>query len=259
MVLYFSGTGNSKFAAQTIADRLYDEVVSLNTIVKENRSVDFHSDKPYIFVFPSYASRPPMLVVRHIEAHINFSGNQKAYFVMTAGGNIGGLSPLIFKRLCQKKDLIYQGLAGISMPRSHVAMYNVADAEEGKLQVQNAIPTMNEIANQIGSGKVLIPDKRMTSMALVRYLFGPTYLRLVCHTKGFWVTDKCIGCGKCAKNCTVNAISMVGKKPVWKDMTCLHCMSCISGCPKRAIEYKDKTQNRNRYYCNVKISKSANE
>ncbi|MDU1855461.1 MAG: flavodoxin, partial [Clostridium baratii] len=29
---------------------------------------------------------------------------------------------------------------------------------------------------------------------------------------------------------------------------CTHCMACICGCPVQAIEYKNKTKGRNRYY-----------
>jgi ferredoxin len=28
----------------------------------------------------------------------------------------------------------------------------------------------------------------------------------------------------------------------------MHCMACISACPVKAINYGNKTQNRNRYY-----------
>lgn len=34
MILVFSGTGNSKYVADALADRIDDEVVSLNDIIK---------------------------------------------------------------------------------------------------------------------------------------------------------------------------------------------------------------------------------
>ncbi|MBS5951111.1 MAG: EFR1 family ferrodoxin, partial [Clostridium sp.] len=54
-------------------------------------------------------------------------------------------------------------------------------------------------------------------------------------------------CGKCVKLCPLNNIELVKGKPKWGEK-CTHCMACISRCPKEAIEYKNKTKGRNRYY-----------
>jgi epoxyqueuosine reductase QueG len=40
-------------------------------------------------------------------------------------------------------------------------------------------------------------------------------------------------------------------KPSWQN-NCTHCMACISGCPTLAIEYKNKTQGKPRYYLECK-------
>ena len=36
-------------------------------------------------------------------------------------------------------------------------------------------------------------------------------------------------------------------KPQWGD-NCTRCTACINGCPQGAIEYKNKTQGKERYY-----------
>ena len=46
MILYFSGSGNSKFVAKYLAILLKEEVISLNKIIKENLSLDLVSNKP---------------------------------------------------------------------------------------------------------------------------------------------------------------------------------------------------------------------
>ena len=38
MILYFSGTGNSKYVAQRIADALGDELVNLNDRIKDSNT-----------------------------------------------------------------------------------------------------------------------------------------------------------------------------------------------------------------------------
>ena len=48
MILYFSGTGNSQWAARRLAEALDDEVVSINCIMKEGTSAPLRSRKPFV-------------------------------------------------------------------------------------------------------------------------------------------------------------------------------------------------------------------
>ena len=66
-------------------------------------------------------------------------------------------------------------------------------------------------------------------------------------TKKYHVTDKCTGCGLCAKNCPDHAIQMVDGRPVWTKKKCAKCTACINRCPVGAIEYGKGTEGRARY------------
>ena len=48
MILYFTGTGNSKFVADYLAEKLNDETLSLNNIIKAGGSLVCESEKPYV-------------------------------------------------------------------------------------------------------------------------------------------------------------------------------------------------------------------
>jgi NADH:ubiquinone oxidoreductase subunit F (NADH-binding) len=50
------------------------------------------------------------------------------------------------------------------------------------------------------------------------------------------ITDDCIGCTKCRRNCPVDAIEgTVRQKHVINQDKCIKCGACIAGCPKKAI------------------------
>ena len=61
MVLYFSGTGNSRYCAELTARLLGDEAVDLRPLLQKPKSA-WHSERPWVIVAPVYAWRLPRVV-----------------------------------------------------------------------------------------------------------------------------------------------------------------------------------------------------
>ncbi|MDR0374648.1 MAG: EFR1 family ferrodoxin [Treponema sp.] len=57
------------------------------------------------------------------------------------------------------------------------------------------------------------------------------------------ISENCVGCKICGKVCPVKNIEIINNKPVFKH-ACEQCMACIHLCPFRAINYRDKAQNK---------------
>ena len=62
MVLYFSGTGNSKYVARRIADALGDTLLSMNERIKMGNTSAVACGERLVIVAPTYAWRIPRIV-----------------------------------------------------------------------------------------------------------------------------------------------------------------------------------------------------
>lgn len=72
------------------------------------------------------------------------------------------------------------------------------------------------------------------------------------RVKKFTVSDKCIGCGRCAAICPNGNITLSSGKPVFGG-NCIGCLSCVQYCPQKAIDIGKVTKRRARYH-NAKVA-----
>lgn len=246
MILYFSGTGNSKHVAQQIAKKTNDQLVSLNDIVKQGNESALQSDTPYVFVCPTYAWRIPKVIDQLIRK-ITFTGSNIAYFILTCGAETGNAVGYV-EKLCKDKGWELKGFGEILMPENYVAMFPVTEPTQAKEMIAKAVPVIEGIADDIINGKSFQFYTSNGFMGKLKSgIVNMAFYPFAVHAKGFYATDKCINCGKCEKLCPLNNIHMENGTPHWGDR-CTHCMACICGCPTEAIEYKKVTQGKPRYY-----------
>ncbi len=243
MILYFSGTGNSRYVAQMIGKATGDKVVSINELMKDSNKQQLDSETPYVFLFPIYAGRMPRVVEAFIQ-QTQFSGSKAAYFIATCGVKTNGLTKYAVK-LCKETGFQFMGYAPVVMPANYVALYNPTPPQQAEERINQAEPKIMHLAKLIQQSRPL-PQLTPMGSFLVSMVNSIFYARII-GGKGFYSTQACNSCGNCAKLCPLNNIQLVEGKPQWGNH-CTHCMACISGCPQTAIEYKNKTQGRRRYF-----------
>jgi ferredoxin len=244
MILYFSGTGNSRFAAEALGKELGDSTLSLNDCLRTKKTRNFTSDQPFIIVAPVYASRMPREIEEYLK-RCRFYGSRDVWFLLTCGGGMGGAADYC-KKIAQDRGLIYHGTSCIAMPNNYVLLTDVISPKEAKVKAAEVLPEIRDLATCIKDGKEFAADRKFTSLKGVSAFADLFHLLLIKDT-AFHADEKCIGCGKCERLCPLRDITLKSGKPVWNGK-CMHCMACISACPVKAINYGNKTQNRNRYY-----------
>lgn len=244
MVLYFTGTGNSRYIAKKLAERLDDQLTDISEYTKVGNGGEFTSSTPFVFVVPTYAYYIPLVVEDFIRKS-NFSGNTDVYFLLTCGaffaqgGTVRRLSPLM-----KVKGLNNKGVAPFVMPENYIAMFTSPDETKAASIIESATKGIPEIAEKIKNGECLYTKKRFSFLAgPINTLFYKFYVK----DKPYFATDDCISCGKCANVCPLANITLENGKPVWHG-NCTQCMACIARCPKQAIEYGKKLQGKRRYF-----------
>ena len=121
MILYFSGTGNSRWCAELLEKRLGDESVDTAPFLKIGEGSELTSERPWIFAAPTYAWRLPRIYSEWMQKS-RFYGSRNAYFVMTCGMEIGNAAEEN-RALCQSLGLHYQGTLTVVMPENYIALF----------------------------------------------------------------------------------------------------------------------------------------
>lgn len=246
MVVYFSGTGNSRYCAKKLACALDDALLDSADYLKHQIAAELISDKPWVFVCPIHAWQMPRVFEDFLRSGA-FAGSEDAYFVFTCGSEIG-CAALRAEALCKEKGLNYKGTLEVVMPDNYIVMFKAPDADQCARIIEAAQPELERAIDVIRAGETL-PEKK--TGALDRFkskVINKGFCQMPVKSKGFYVTDACIGCGKCAARCPLGNIGMQEGRPAWGER-CTQCMSCINGCPKTAIEYGKRTAGKRRYQC----------
>ena len=247
MILYFSGTGNSRYAAKYIANITKQEIVDMGELIKHAKPMPKNPSGIYVFVAPMYCWKLPR-IVESLIFRAEFEKGSKAYFILTAGEANGNANNSI-TTLCKEKGLDYMGGGCITMPENYIAIYSTPEPEELKRIIDEAQKPLKTMAEAIAKGETL-EDTPATALGfLLSGIVNDVFYSLIVKDSKFAANEKCNSCGLCEKVCVLNNVKLVEGKPKWLGK-CTHCMACICRCPMEAINYGRGTEKKKRYYLN---------
>lgn len=246
MIVYFSGTGNSRYCAQMLAAQLDDELTDVFHFIRDGIAAELCSVRPWVFVSPTYGWQLPRIFADFIRKG-SFTGCKSAYFVMTCGSEIGNVGATL-QSLCEEKRLAYQGVLKVVMPENYLAMFPVPDEAESSKIIEAAKPTLEGGTEGIRQGKPFPCKSNSIVDWLKTGMVNPLFYTYCVKAKAFYATDACIGCGKCERGCPMNNVHLKDGKPLGGNY-CTHCMACICFCPMEAIEYGKRSSGKPRYQC----------
>lgn len=244
MIFYFSGTGNSKWVANKIADKINDKTYDISRLSEIPK---VYNEKQIGMVFPIYAWGIP-------EPMTIFAKKLKKIEAFTFGictcGSEAGVALKKFSKIYHL-DSSYS----IVMPSNYIIGEDVEKEATILRKIEIAEKELEMISNEIIKRQKVYRVNEGKFATLKSNIVNKGFNKFARTTTPFYVNkEKCNGCGLCAKMCPSLTIELVDGKPNW-NKKCYQCLRCINYCPQAAIQYGKNTEKRGRYNIEMYLKK----
>ncbi len=235
MLFYFSATGNTKHVVEEIkADE--ESVVFIPDAIR-NGDFDFEVvDYRIGILSPTYFWGLPSVVKDFLKkVHFKYKDKPYCFYVATCGTTPGG-SGSIAKDLLKNKGLSLDACFDIRMPDTWTVIFNLSNEKKVDKKLLKSDEEIQKLKCQL-KRRITGMHMGLTTPRFVADYYQKTYDNKVRKTRNLSVSNTCIGCGLCARNCPAHAIEIKDKKPIWIKESCIMCLGCLHRCPKHAIYY----------------------
>lgn len=251
MVFYFSGTGNSEFVAQTLANFLSMDLCFIPEVDPMSLTIPLED---ILFVFPVYSWGIPPLIEKFIK-DINLSywdrvdsNGFSVNCVMVCGDEVA-LAPEMFRKVCKKCGFSVASIWSVIMPNNYVLLpgFNVDPKDLEQKKLEDCKGRILEIAQSINAGTKRIDVVRGSMPWIKTKLVYPLFKKWGIFPQKWHYLNNCISCGKCASICPLCNVKMQDKHPQW-GRRCCSCLACYHICPVHAVAYGTVTLKKGQYF-----------
>lgn len=251
MIFWFSGTGNSLWAAKQLAGPLNDTLVDVaQATLDGNFDYTLRQGESIGFVFPTHSWGPPPIVCNF--AHkLNITGlssSTHCYMVTTCGDDIGLTVEILQKAL---GNIELNAAFSIQMPNTYVCLpgFDVDDPATEHSKLIAAKTTVEKVVMAVAERRNVIEVNKGKMAWAKSRLIRPGFVSMGMSDKQFKAdAQACTHCGKCETMCPMhNIVRSADGTPQWQG-NCTMCLRCLHMCPAGAINYGNATQKKGRYH-----------
>lgn len=249
-IAYFSGTGNTAWVVQRLAERLYSLGNDVTTHSCEDvpaAQIDPTACDAFGIAFPVHSSFAAP-VFRDYLAQLP-SANTPLFAITTAGYWAGDTAWVAAQPLVSRGYDLFL-CANVLMPNNFfipkMDILPVTPPERVSRFLERATLRVARLAERIqgvdhhieGTG----PIGRLGG-ALQRWGYTNFESRMLAR---FHADEHCVGCGWCVSHCPTQSWELRDGHAHFLD-GCIFCMRCYSFCPVQAIQATERTQNIAKY------------
>jgi ferredoxin len=242
LILYYSGTGNTRFActvAETVMKKEGHEVVMKR--LDQAADVNIDDFDAYCFGAPVYEWAPAKNVELFVSSMKRLDG--KCTFILTSSAGAKGEATELFARMLEDRGITVLGDHNLICPDSWGGTRRWSYWHDTKTPTRDSVREladfvleMLEMAKRFVAGETIdVPDYRVRKTGL---FFASRLSRLAPSArlkmgKKKVDSEACNECGVCAKLCPMQAITL-DPQPVFSSR-CIGCWRCVNMCPKDCI------------------------
>lgn len=245
VIYYFSATGNSKHAANTIAASL-DDCLLYSIPELSQESSEYVDAAAVGIITPTHYFGIPPLVADFIKK-LKFSSQVSYIFSVVTSGSSSYLNSSLNQL---KKLILAQGKeldAGyhVRMISSYIPLSDIPPTEKQQHILAAADKKIGSITRLISARAHFYDTEGVYALFHGINQYWQRHLLPSTHTK-FICKESCTGCGTCERVCPVKNIVMADRQPHWND-NCQECLACLHACPSQSIEFGKRTTAKKRY------------
>lgn len=253
IVLYYSGTGNSRRVAAWIADAAReagsDTLLSPLRPTLPEDGTRWDTGGLLVLALPTHGFTAPWAVLGFTLRLPRADGTHAAVIATRGALKFGpvftpgfeGTAALLPALILAAKGYRVRGTAAVDMPSNWTALHPSLPAGAIEAIVARARTKTANLAAGLSSGRHWPSTWFAWLLSLLLLPISVLYLGIgrFFLAKLFLASDRCTGCAICAAHCPQSAIEMrataTGQRPFW-TLRCESCMRCMAFCPEKAVE-----------------------
>lgn len=239
-IIFFSGTGNTKYIGRLFKERFKKDNVEFDLIdIQRNESLN-KEYYMYIIGSPIHVEMAPKILVDWVKNNIP-NGDKKCIVYHTLGDKCHRENRNELAKIMHDKGYDVVINDSITMPNNYYHVLFKRDSDEyiketihaASIKVDNIVTDFhNNKRSDINYKK----DKKGFKLIYDGFLM---YTKKYPKRSFSLDESKCINCKICEGECPTKNISMENKKITFYNK-CIGCEKCIHRCPTDAILYKNK-------------------
>ncbi|WP_196594118.1 EFR1 family ferrodoxin [Pectinatus sottacetonis] len=243
-IYYLSATGNSLYAAKTIAKKL--SIIESTTLLSIPEANKYNLLKPHGtvgFVMPLHFFSLPFLIEEFL-TKLDLSDAEYTFAIITCGFHYISNAFHDLKKIIAKSHGTLNGSFYTDMISIYLPLNNIPSESRKQKKLSVANKKLYYIADKIISHSDFHASEYFNLISkTIHSLYKQHPEKL---DEKFTINQQCTNCGLCTRICPVKNIVITDGHPVWQH-NCTQCLACLHICPSQIIELGNNTKGRKRY------------
>jgi ferredoxin len=245
LMLYFSGTGNSKYIAEAFSRHMEAKCHSIEEQLDFAKMIA--SEETIAFCYPIFGSRVPRIMREFVARHIESLKNKKVVIFCTQM-MFSGDGARVFTDMFPHGyvEVIYAEHFFMPNNVNNLFFLPLASKKRTEKYIKASDKKMQKVCQNISAGIVKKRGFNIMSrgLGLIQGVFVPSWEKKLRGTVS--IDNDCTKCGLCLDICPMQNFERQDEKIVPKN-NCTLCYRCINKCPQKAIHVFFKAKVKRQY------------